>query len=505
MKKRLPLFGALLLFIPIISLSQLRIGITGGPQKASVTESNNISGWDSTTKPYYSGRGGFHFGVQVEIPVGASQKWFLQPALIYQPKGRKFTKFYDSAAASISDTLSYSNNFFANYIEIPFNLTYKLPLGKKSRFIISAGPYAGFFYNGKSTSETRSYISNKFLKNENDLEVGNAVNKAKTFDFGLNARAGFEIGNVYLTGFMSRGLGNFYTAQYEGEFHHKVAGASLGFWLNKAPVVTKKPSDKDKDGVPDQDDQCPTEPGTALMNGCPDTDADGISDKDDQCPNLRGTLKYKGCPVPDTDKDGVNDEQDSCINEAGIAKYNGCPIPDTDKDGFNDEQDKCPEEAGVNEFNGCPVPDTDGDSVNDKEDKCITEPGTVSNNGCPEIKEEIVEQVNLAARNIFFKIASGELTTDSYPALDEIAEVMTRNPSFKLEIEGHTDNTGTPTFNRTLSQKRADAVKIYLEKKGIEAERLASTGYGQDQPIADNKTRQGRAQNRRVVLKLVQN
>jgi outer membrane protein OmpA-like peptidoglycan-associated protein len=505
MKKRLPLFGALLLLIPFITAAQLRIGITAGPQKSSVIESNSIPGWDTTTKPGYSGRGGFHFGVQVEIPLGASQRWFLQPALIYQPKGRKFFKFYDSTAASISDTVSYSNNFFTNYIEIPFNVTYKLPFGKKSRFIVSAGPYMAFFYNGKSSRETRSYISNKFMKNEEDLEVGNAENKVKTLDFGLNARAGFEIGSIYLTGFMSRGLGNFYTAAYEGDFHHKVAGASVGFWLNRSPVVPKTRSDKDKDGVQDQDDQCPTEPGTALTGGCPDTDGDAIADNRDECPNLPGTLTYKGCPIPDADQDGINDEQDSCVNQPGLAKYNGCPTPDTDNDGFNDEEDRCPEKVGVKEYNGCPIPDTDGDSVSDKEDKCPAEAGTVSNNGCPEIKQEIIEQVNFAAKNIFFKIGSDELTAESYPALDEIAGLLDKNPAFKLEIEGHTDNTGASAFNKMLSQKRADAVKSYLQKKEISVERLISTGYGQDQPIADNKTKEGRAKNRRVVLKLVQN
>ena len=71
-----------------------------------------------------------------------------------------------------------------------------------------------------------------------------------------------------------------------------------------------------------------------------------------------------------------------------------------------------------------------------------------------------------------------------------------------IEVEGHTDNVGKAEVNKKLSQKRADAVKDYLIKKGIEADRLSAIGYGSEQPIADNKTKEGRAQNRRVEFKI---
>ena len=116
------------------------------------------------------------------------------------------------------------------------------------------------------------------------------------------------------------------------------------------------------------------------MKGCPDRDNDNIADKNDNCPDVPGLAKYKGCPIPDTDRDGINDEEDKCPNVAGVARYQGCPIPDTDRDGVNDEDDKCPNEAGPE-----------------------------SNFGCPEIKPEIIEKVNLAAKHIFFATGSSKL------------------------------------------------------------------------------------------------
>lgn len=233
-----------------------------------------------------------------------------------------------------------------------------------------------------------------------------------------------------------------------------------------------------------------------------DRDGDGIIDIADQCPDVPGLAKYNGCPIPDTDKDGINDEEDKCPTIPGTARYNGCPIPDTDKDGINDEDDKCPTVPGVARYQGCPVPDTDNDGVNDEEDKCPTVPGTAANNGCPEIKQEVINRVNYAAKNIFFATGSARLLSTSNKALNEVVKIMNENPDLKLTIDGHTDNVGTAEKNMTLSQNRANSVKTYLTKKGVDESRLMANGYGLTKPIATNKTAKGRAMNRRVEMQL---
>lgn len=233
-----------------------------------------------------------------------------------------------------------------------------------------------------------------------------------------------------------------------------------------------------------------------------DTDGDGIPDAEDKCPTVPGVARYNGCPVPDTDKDGIDDEHDKCPTVPGVAKYNGCPVPDTDGDGINDEEDKCPTVAGVARYNGCPVPDTDGDGVNDEEDKCPTVPGTKENNGCPVVTKEMEQKMNYAAKRIFFITGSAKLSKKSDAALNEVIKILSDDKNVKLSIEGHTDNVGKAAYNKTLSEKRAASVKTYLVSHGVDESRLTSEGFGMEKPVASNKTAAGRAQNRRVELKL---
>jgi OmpA-OmpF porin, OOP family len=233
-----------------------------------------------------------------------------------------------------------------------------------------------------------------------------------------------------------------------------------------------------------------------------DRDNDGIADSLDACPDVAGLARYQGCPIPDRDKDGINDEEDKCPDVAGLARYQGCPIPDRDKDGINDEEDKCPDVAGVARYQGCPVPDRDKDGVNDEEDKCPDLPGEAANEGCPVIKAEVVKRIEYAAKNIFFATAKYTLLSKSNKSLNEVVQILNENKDLKLDIDGYTDNKGKEDKNRLLSQKRSDAVKNYLVKKGVEESRLASTGHGSDAPVANNKTAAGRARNRRVEMHL---
>jgi len=229
-----------------------------------------------------------------------------------------------------------------------------------------------------------------------------------------------------------------------------------------------------------------------------DTDKDGIVDSKDKCPTVAGLAKYNGCPIPDSDKDGINDEEDKCPSVAGTAKYKGCPIPDADNDGVNDEEDNCPTVAGLARYKGCPIPDTDKDGVNDEEDKCPNTPGPKSNNGCPELA-----QYNFEAKAIQFETQSIKFTKAATAELVKLTAILKEHTEIKkVSIEGHTDNTGKADKNLALSQKRVDAVKAYLVKKGVDASRLTVQAYGDTKPAADNKTAAGRAENRRVEFKV---
>jgi len=101
---------------------------------------------------------------------------------------------------------------------------------------------------------------------------------------------------------------------------------------------------------------------------------------------------------------------------------------------------------------------------------------------------------------INFDTGKADIKPESYKIIDQIVQMMKDNPDLKISIEGHTDNVGTAQFNQTLSENRAKAVMNAIIAKGIDKSRLSSKGWGATKPIADNKTEEGRAKNRRVEI-----
>ncbi|KJD33973.1 cell envelope biogenesis protein OmpA [Tamlana nanhaiensis] len=258
-------------------------------------------------------------------------------------------------------------------------------------------------------------------------------------------------------------------------------------------------TDTDGDGIYDKDDACPEVAGLEAFNGCPDTDGDGIEDAKDDCPNEAGLAELNGCP--DSDGDGIADKDDNCPTVAGLKALAGCP--DADGDGVTDADDKCPEVAGPAANKGCPWPDTDGDGVLDKDDKCPDVKGTVANAGCPEVTEEVQKTLNEYAKTILFDTGKSSIKAQSEAVLGDIIDILKEYPTAKFTVEGHTDSVGSEKLNQRLSDSRANSVKEYLVSHGIDAFRLSSLGYGESKPIDTNKTRAGRANNRRVEINLV--
>ena len=490
----------LLLFsisLTLISQAQLRVAIVGGAQQSTVIEENNRPDWNEI-KNAYSGRTGIHAGFIADLRLNPQSAFYLQPGVIFFNKGRK----YNYEDSTLTGPVIEKGTQHINYIDIPMNLVVKL--GDKVKFVLGAGPYAGFFFNGKETAQTFTQTGvNNSYENE-DLPVGKKAGQYRVINFGVNGIAGIESGRIFFTARYSRGLNDFYqSAVYEGTFKHQVIGGTLGVFLGKPVTTEKKPKDIDKDGIPDDQDHCPELAGTAITSGCPDKDSDGIPDKDDACPSQPGTKTLKGCPVSDTDQDGVNDSDDRCPDQFGLARYRGCPVPDTDKDGINEEDDKCPAVPGVARYGGCPVPDRDQDGVNDEEDKCPDTKGVLEKNGCPEeVSKVLVEKVNYAAKRIQFRSGSAVLTNASFNVLDEVAALLRQNPELKLLIEGHTSADGSLAGNMKLSEDRANSVKTYLVSRNIPESRLTTLGLGPARPLNDGKTVTERALNRRVELKL---
>ena len=154
---------------------------------------------------------------------------------------------------------------------------------------------------------------------------------------------------------------------------------------------------------------------------------------------------------------------------------------------------------------GCPDPDRDGDGVVDRIDNCPTEAGTADHQGCatPQLVQ-IVDGKRALIESVYFQTDRAMIESKSLKLLTNVAQVLASHPTLRVRVEGHTDSKGNPAYNQGLSQRRAEAVVAFLVKSGIDAGRLEATGYGDTQPVADNKTVMGRATNRRVVFTMLE-
>lgn len=253
-------------------------------------------------------------------------------------------------------------------------------------------------------------------------------------------------------------------------------------------ILAPQPGDRDGDGILDPEDQCPDDPET--WNGFEDHD---------------------GCPDdPDTDGDGIPDSRDMCILEPedfdGYQDDDGCPELDNDLDGILDRDDKCPNDPedfdGFEDADGCPELDNDGDAVLDFDDLCPNEPGEPDGErpGCPAKPSLVVvtEKEIRITQQIHFEFNKDTIRKESYPILDAVVGVLQKHPAIQIEVQGHTDNKGSASYNLKLSDRRAASVRKYLASQGVDPNRLISKGYGMTTPLVPNDTEQNRSLNRRV-------
>ncbi|MBD0374955.1 MAG: OmpA family protein [Flavisolibacter sp.] len=475
--RKLGLSLSCILFISITGIkAQSNVGIVGGAHNASISPDYFPPTQSSTATPCV----GVHFGFMANIPFSYKSMFAFQPGVYFSGKGSKFQSINNNGSNGGGTVETIEQKL--NYVEVPFNVAMKLPISKTAKFFIGGGPQASLFYNGTLSTTSRFEDGSVKLSENKDLPVGRGDQKYAIIHAGVNGLAGFELGRLLIMINYNTSLTPFYQENGK-EFKHQAVGASLGFLFGKQEHQKQqkaKIKDSDKDGIPDSEDACPLKAGSALTKGCPDRDGDGIPDKDDRCPEAAGTIKNNGCPILDRDNDGIPDNEDQCPDIPGTIKYKGCPIPDSDRDGVNDELDKCPSIAGPKENDGCPV-----------EDKSK-----------PVFEEKSVKIVSYVAQHLKFEFQKASLLPASFKVLNQVVSLMKEHPELKITVEGHTSGEGNEEANKYLSKERANAVRQYLIKKGIAAERITAVGYGSARPLTKDKTPEEVAKNRRVEIKI---
>lgn len=265
--------------------------------------------------------------------------------------------------------------------------------------------------------------------------------------------------------------------------------------------------------------------------------------------DLDGHEDDDGCADPDNDGDGVNDDIDVCPNEPGVASdddLTGCPrnpvgqgagqpgdagpvdpaigeplaplqpALDPDNDGLAGEDDSCPDQPEdvdqFEDFDGCPEDDNDSDGIKDADDRCPLQAEVINgiddDDGCPDKgKSGVVLDGSsiLILDKVYFDTNKTTIKQSSFPILDQVAATLRANAQItRLRVEGHTDSRGRADYNLQLSEGRAAAVRQYLIDKGIAAERLVSQGFGETQLIDTRKTRAAHDKNRRVIFQILE-
>jgi OOP family OmpA-OmpF porin len=449
-------------------------------------DSNNkwAIGFGVNAVDYRSGAGE-GFPSQFDQPFNVSENWNILPSVSYLNVSRYVgSSFIVGVTGSINQIDKY----------VPYFPETEQPV------VI---PVSDLMYYGIDATVTYSFmelIKSKVL--EPTLSVGGGYTFMGDESYGtVNPGVGL---NIWFTENVGLSLLGVYKKSFGDREYPGTTTPDAPSYTQYSAGLTFKfgAKDTDGDGIYDREDACPEVAGLKQFNGCPDTDADGITDASDKCPTVAGPAEFQGCP--DTDGDGIADPDDTCPTVAGLKQFQGCP--DTDGDGVTDASDKCPTEAGPSSNGGCPIPpplDADKDGVIDLEDACPLVAGPASNKGCPEVTKEVLEELRVQARSIFF--VSGKSTLDAAkPAtatsLDAIKEILKNYPQAKFEVNGHTDNVGKPAMNKKLSEARAKVVVDALVARGVNAANLTAQGFGDTKPVASNKTAKGKAENRRTEV-----
>ncbi len=391
------------------------------------------------------------------------------------------------------DRIGVVNEFFTPFFYVGVGPTVTFTFSEKVYTTFSAGISSLWFYpkdiRGVALPNYSANVyDNQTLATNVDLTVRFMTSDKISLNFFGGVFIGAGSNNDYFDDIVSNNNNDFVLS----------TGVSLSYYFDAG-------KDSDSDGIGDSEDMCPNTPMGVKVDdfGCPlDADKDGVADYLDKCPDTPSGVKVdnNGCPL-DSDGDGVADYLDKCSDTPSGVKVdnNGCPL-DSDGDGVADYLDKCSDTpSGVKvDDNGCPL-DSDGDGVADYLDKCPDTPkgDKVDKNGCSILEPIIIGTV------ANFNFDGSDLLKEAYSKLNNVANSMKEQTRYTAIVEGYTDATGPESYNLILSKRRAESVIKYLVNKGVDKTRLNLKAFGEANPVATNNTRKGRAQNRRVVVKLV--
>ena len=294
------------------------------------------------------------------------------------------------------------------------------------------------------------------------------------------------------------------------KFSNAVVQGGLSLMIGSKPLV-----DNDGDGIYDRYDSCPGTRLGALVDkhGCPtDRDGDGVPDGVDRCPNTPegASVDEAGCTA-DSDGDGYLDGLDQCPDtpKGALVDARGCP-GDSDGDGVFDGLDRCPlTPAGATvDALGCPG-DSDNDGVLDGLDRCPdTKVGApVDATGCPTAPEPVaVDSTRVwIVPGATWTLRGSVLSSPALPILDSVIGVLKADPKTTAEVTGFAQDRLVPVDNTRLSQRRADVVRDYLIKQGIEVSRVTAVGRGSQVLIVSDTTEAARTTNRRVEIRVTRN
>jgi OOP family OmpA-OmpF porin len=440
---------------------------------------------------YAGDLGNFMFKFNSGLAIGGSVFKYLNPSF-----DAGVHLFVDDVSKSDVNNLfpGYGFNFTAKYLTLKAELKYKFANGYILKEDARLQPFvklaAGVYSTNSSGVGTWGPHNNfKEFSTVYAAGPGLTIPLGKTFAIDLYSVLNWPTNADYIDLISNENPAIPLANSLGDVFLHTAVGLRVNLGAAK---------DADKDGIPDKKDMCPDTPeGVAVdENGCPlDGDGDGVPDYLDECPTEKGLAQFNGCP--DSDGDGIPDKDDECPDVAGLKVFNGCP--DSDGDGVPDKDDRCPDTPKgweVDKF-GCPV-DRDRDGIPDSEDECPDVAGVAELKGCPWDPPTLMAKYGLNNKNILFDFDKSELRQSGINTLSAIAKVLTNHQDFGVSLVGHTDWTGTEQYNVGLSDRRAMSAKKYLLDNGIQSSRIKTSYEGETNPVADNKTKEGRQLNRRV-------